>query len=200
MMSNPKMMSNPEMMNNPESWSGLMFNESLDPKKKPDIWVMVRSKVNPLFHIDGSLNLANLLPKKHEIWIEGLDWLKKNRSNMQLLDQAHLRVEKPVIAEIMVECFPEPGKFSNAPVEPESEKEDSDDDTEEMSTPFSVLALCAGKSVARELLVDPVYHGWRGALRIVGYLQSWIRIHKHKTRNGIQWDCKLDSSLWDFFN
>ena len=94
----------------------------------------------------------------------------------------------------MVVCFPEPftGKLSTAVVELEPEKEDSnedpndesDDDTEEMTIPFSVLVLRTGKGVvARELLVDPVYHRWRRALRIVGYIQFWVSIHKHKTQD-----------------
>jgi len=33
---------------------------------------------------------------------------------------------------------------------------DESDDTEEMTNPFSVLALCVGRAVAGELLVDPV--------------------------------------------
>ena len=108
-------------------------------------------------------------------------------------------------------CFSEPftGKLSTAGVEPEPEKEDldevqndeSDNDAEEMTIRFSVLALRVGKGVARELLVDPVYHGWRRALRILGYLQFWTSIYKHKSHSEIQWDCKicmLGSSLWDY--
>ena len=104
-----------------------------------------------MFHIDGSLNLADLLTKKHDIriedvsrgsnWIEGLDWMKMERSNMPLLEHAHLMVAKPIIAEIMVECFPEPGKFSTPLVELDLEKEESDDDSEEMTIPFLVLVL-----------------------------------------------------------
>ena len=69
------------------------------------------SKYNPLFHIDGNLNLADLLTMKHDIriedvsrgsdWIEGLEWMRIDRSAMPLLEHAHLRVEKPVKAEIM---------------------------------------------------------------------------------------------------
>ena len=157
----------------------------------------IGSKNDHLFHIDGNLNLANLLMKKHDIrikdvsraseWIEGLDWMKKDRMEMPLIDHAHLKVGKPSKVEIMVECFPEPGKFSAPIDEPEPEP---DDDTEEMTIPFSVLALRAGKGVA-ELLIDPVRHGWRRALRIVGYLQSWARIHQHKAHKEIQWDCKI---------
>ena len=84
---------------------------------------------------------------------------------MPLLDHAHIMVERPIIAENMVQWVLEPGKFSTAIVEPESEKKESDDDTEEIPIPFSVLALRAGKSVAGELLVDSVYHGWRRTLK-----------------------------------
>ena len=48
------------------------------------------SKANPLWHIDGSLNLADLLTKKHDIrvehvsmgseWIEGLSWMRNDMS------------------------------------------------------------------------------------------------------------------------
>ena len=167
------------------------------------------SKKNPLFHVDGNLNLADLLTKKHELgiedvsrgsaWIEGLDWMKKDKSDMPLLEHAHLMVEKPIIAEVMMECFPEPGKFSKSLVQDNSGEDVSDDDSEEMTIPFSVLALRAGRGMV-EPLVDPVYHGWRKALRITGYLQSWSSMHKHKDHKEIQWDCKicmLGSSLWD---
>ena len=40
-----------------------------------------------------------------------------------------------------MECFPEPGKFSTPLVELDLEKEESDDDSEEMTIPFSVLVL-----------------------------------------------------------
>ena len=113
---------------------------------------------------------------------------------MPLVDHAHLNIGKPTKADIMVECFPEPGKFSNPVDEPES-----DDDTEEMTILFPVLALRVGKGV-EELLVDPVCHGWRRAIRIVGYLQSCARIHQHRAHREIQWDCKiciLGSILWD---
>ena len=115
--------------------------------------------------------------------------MKKDREEMPLVDHAHLRVEKPTKAEIMVVCFPEPGKFI-APIDESAPEPESDDDTEEMTIHFSVLVLHTGKGAA-ELMVDPVRHGWRRALRIVGYLQSWARIHQHRAHREIQWDCKI---------
>ena len=108
------------------------------------------SKNNPLFHIDGSLNLADLLTKKHELgielvskgpaWIERLDWMKKDK-----LKHAHLMVEKPIIAEIMVECFQEPGKFSKPLVEVDPEEDECDDDSEEMTIPFLGFSTLPGQ-------------------------------------------------------
>jgi len=92
------------------------------------------SENNPLFHIDGSLNLADLLTKKHELgielvskgsaWIEGLDWMKKDK-----LEHAHLMVEKPIIAEIMVD----------------PEEDECDDDSEEMTIPFLGFSTLRGQ-------------------------------------------------------
>ena len=120
------------------------------------------SKKNPLFRIDVNLNLADLLTKKHELgiehvskglaWIERLDWMRKDKSDMPLLEHAHLMVEKPIIAEVMRECFPEPGELSKPLVEVDPEENDSDDDSEEMTIPFLVLALRAGRGMVEPLM------------------------------------------------
>ena len=125
---------------------------------------------------------------------------------MPLTNHAPLIVAKPIKAEIMVKCFHEPltNGFPDTDAVLENNNADrnkkSNDDTEELKIPFSVLALYMGKGVVRELLVDPVYHGWRRVLRIIGYLQSWSSIYRHNSHNEIQWYCKifiLGSTLWD---
>ena len=60
------------------------------------------SNENPLWHIDGSLNLADLLTKKHDIkvehvskgseWIEGLSWMSRDKSEMPLTSYDNLRL------------------------------------------------------------------------------------------------------------
>lgn len=90
---------------------------------------------------------------------------------MPLTNDAPLIVAKPIKAEIMVKCFHEP--LTNGFPDTDAvlgNNEESKDDTEELKIPFSVLALYMGKGVVRELLVDPVYHGWRRVLRIIDYL------------------------------
>ena len=130
------------------------------------------SKDNPLFHVDGIQNLADLLTKKHDIKvehvskvserIEGLSWMRKDKSEMPLASYDDLYLEKPVEESVLVECFPESfmEKFTCAGNDHEELEvtDDVDDDTEE----FSVLAANAGRGVA-ELLVDPVFQGWRRA-------------------------------------
>ena len=87
------------------------------------------SKANPLWHIDGNLNLADLLTKKHEIsvdhvsrgsdWIEGLDWMKLSLPDMPLISYDQLHLEKPVKELVEKECFPEAftKEFSSTPDE-----------------------------------------------------------------------------------
>ena len=62
-----------------------------------------------------------------------------------------------------------------------------------------MLAANAGKGVA-ELLVDPVFQGWRMALRITGYMQGWRTRYCHK-KHLIPDDkcrvCKLSEHKWD---
>ena len=74
-----------------------------------------------------------------------------------------------------------------------------DDYLEDDSTEFSVLAAAAGKGVA-ELLVDPVFQGWRRALRITGFMQGWRTRYCHKGHLIPNEDCrvcKLGEHKWD---
>ena len=80
----------------------------------------------PLFHIDGKINLTDLLTKQHELsvqavtvdseWQTGLLWMRQDKESMPLLDLDYhqLTVEKTIEAEVMAECYDEAmtGKFS----------------------------------------------------------------------------------------
>ena len=136
---------------------------------------------------------------------------------MLIVTYDHLRVEKPVEDEIKVECFSEAftEKFSSETVKstPESLNSDTcnqdldnelddelDDDNEELTILFCVLAAKPGRGVARVLLVNPVYHGWRRSLRIIGYVQAWSKKYLQKTHNGVKKDCRicmLGEDLWN---
>ena len=77
-------------------------------------WTTEKTEV-PLFHIDGRINLADLLTKQHELsvqavtlnseWQTGLPWLRLDTENMPLLAYDQLRVEKLIEDEVKVECY-----------------------------------------------------------------------------------------------
>jgi len=165
------------------------------------------SKENPLWHIDSSMNLADLLTKKHEIgvetvsqgseWIEGLEWMRRDKSEMPLTSYDMLTLDKATDESVKGECFPDSfmGKFSSSKI-PDVEDEgldeeyggdegDHGDDLE-----FSVLAANVGRGVA-ELLIDPVFEGWRRALRITGYMQGWRTKYCHRKHLIPVKDCNL---------
>ena len=86
-------------------------------------WTTGKTEV-PLFHINGKLNLADLLTKKHElslesvtlnsVWQNGLPWMRLDTESMPFLPYDQLRVEKPIEDEVRVECYDDviTGEFS----------------------------------------------------------------------------------------
>ena len=166
-------------------------------------------KENPLWHIDGNLNLADLLTKKHEIgvksvskgsdWIEGVEWMRRDKEQMPLKSYEMLKLDGTTEELIKGECFP--GSFMEKFSEEESKEEnlDEEDQIDDGTEEFAVLAAMAGKGVA-ELLVDPVFQGWRRALRITGYMQGWRTKYCHKKHLIPEDDCnlcKLGEDRWD---
>ena len=86
-------------------------------------WTTGESEI-PIFHIDGKINLADLLTKHHELsvdsvtinseWQTGLPWMKLDVESMPLLVFDQLTVDKTIEAEVMAECYDEvmTGEFS----------------------------------------------------------------------------------------
>jgi len=170
------------------------------------------SKENPLMHIDGTLNLADLLTKKHDIeistvskgskWIEGLEWMKRSKEEMPLTSYEELTLDTSAEEVVKMECFSESfmEKFS---VDKKSDLDDEElesvDEVDEGDNELFALAANAGKGVA-ELLVDPVFEGWRRALRITGYMQGWRTKYCHKKHIDLDKDCnlcRLGEHRWD---
>ena len=75
-------------------------------------WTTGESEI-PIFHIDGKINLADLLTKHHELsvdsvtinseWQTGLPWMKLDVESMPLLVYDQLTVDKTIKAEVMAE-------------------------------------------------------------------------------------------------
>ena len=85
------------------------------------------NKTKIIFHIDGKLNLADLLTKHHEltvdsvtmhsVWQTGLPWMHLDVESMPLLVYEQLTVDKISEAEVMAECYEKvlTGEFSQFP-------------------------------------------------------------------------------------
>ena len=147
----------------------------------------------PLYHIDGKLNLADLLTKHHELvvdsvtlnslWQDGLPWMKLDVENMPLVVYEQLIADKSLEAEIMAECYDKvmTGEFSQFEENNVLMVHDllrvNDSNEAEVMVECNLMEVSdfplSNASLARvqvNLLVDPVLHGWPRALRIINYL------------------------------
>ena len=86
-------------------------------------WTTGKTEV-PLYHIDGKINLADLLTKQHDLsvqtvtlnseWQTGLPWMRLDTESMPLLAYDQLRVEKLIEDKVRAKCYDEAmkGEFS----------------------------------------------------------------------------------------
>ena len=87
-------------------------------------WTTGKTEV-PLYHIDGKINLADLLTKQHELsvqavtlnseWQTGLPWMRLDvTESIPLLDNNQITAEKTNESEVMAECYDKAmtGEFS----------------------------------------------------------------------------------------
>ena len=75
----------------------------------------------PLYHIDGKMNIADLLTKKHSIkvadldneseWQAGLPWMLLSTVNMPLKRYSDLKLDNSNQTEMVKECYQEPFNF-----------------------------------------------------------------------------------------
>ena len=71
----------------------------------------------PIYHVDGALNLSDLLTKKHDLtvedlstgsnWQTGLPWMKLRIEDMPLAPYQSLTITKEIEELIKEECFKE---------------------------------------------------------------------------------------------
>ena len=72
----------------------------------------------PLYHVEGSMNIADFLTKSHvitpeqvslrSVWQDGLPWMKKDTGELPLKKYSELTVGKKQEIEVLSECFKEP--------------------------------------------------------------------------------------------
>ena len=145
----------------------------------------------PLFHIDGSLNIADLLTKHHDIsrtcidigspWQVGLPWMSLETEEMPLMKYTDLTVDRETEIEVKTECFDEPFL--------------SGEQVEGCQTVGNINLNIATVTAGREnanILVNPIEHGWFKTIRIISYVLAFILKLKHNTfHKQIQQECEI---------
>ncbi len=130
------------------------------------------SKRIPLFHIDGKLNLADLLTKPHElsvedlgigsIWQHGASWMNHDSHSLPISQYQDLLISSTDKDNIMEECFIEPFRF---------DPNISGIHSIHIGQEFLKFRKPDGRSNFN-LLVDPVSWGWLRSLRIMSFIVS----------------------------
>ena len=141
-------------------------------------WTTEKEQI-PLYHVDGTRNLADLLTKRHSIrvdqvsigstWQEGEPWMKVDFNDMGLTSYEMLSLDKQSQEEILTECFSEPNL-------PEYENV-------EINFAFENPGCCAAIAGRgwEDLILDPIRLGWRKTLRILNIVIKFIKVLKHET-------------------
>ena len=143
-------------------------------------WTGEEDKI-PLYHVDGTRNLADLLTKDHDIkveqvsigspWQDGEPWMKLDFKDMPLSTYEMLSLDKKSQDEIQNECFSEPFL-------PESQ----DISINLVSSPDP--SGPKGARVWSEFILDPIRLGWTKTIRILNIVLKFKDVVKHKTFHG----------------
>ena len=141
-------------------------------------WTTEKEQI-PLYHIDGTRNLADLLTKRHNIkvdqvsigssWQEGEPWMKVDFKDMLLTSYEMLALDKHSQDEILTECFAEPylPEYENI----------------EINFAFENPSFCVaiGGRDWEELIIDQIRQGWRKTLRVLNIVLKFKNVLKHET-------------------
>ena len=137
------------------------------------------NKTVPLFHIDGTANLADLLTKPHEIsmkelsigstWQDGHDWMSDEVSNFPISQYENLTVSLQDKTTIKEECFSEPFLL---------EQEDGSVHTIEKVESENKFLKSSYRNET-EVLIDPIALGWMKSLRILSVVKAYPHIIIH---------------------
>ena len=135
----------------------------------------------PLFHIEGTSNIADLLTKKHNLkieqvsigspWQEGEPWMKLDFKNMPLVSYDMLSLDKKSQDAIQIECFSEPFLPESKQIEVNFTSDNP-----------SIFRAAAGEGWG-EFIIDPVKFGWQKTIRILNIVLRFSSVLKHRTKH-----------------
>ena len=137
----------------------------------------------PLYHVDGKLNLSDLLTKKHDltiedlsigsIWQTGHPWMRLDTVDIPLYPYQSLSITKDVEELIEEECF----KDVSPPLEPLIPEMEIPGLSAGVSVLHSALPFPSPPMPGRmgvDLLIDPVSTGWSRSLRVLEHVIFFI--------------------------
>ena len=141
----------------------------------------------PLYHIDGAMNLADLLTKHHQIgmedvsssseWQDGKTWMKLDISEMPLKRYQDLTVPLSLEAQVRAECY----DHLLDPQHNESRQSHEIFSIFRNEVFVNSTAMGRGKNY---IIIDPIYYGWFKSIRIIQHILSFIGAINHR-RNHI---------------
>ena len=140
----------------------------------------------PLFHIDGTTNLADLLTKEHILGIqdvstgsecqEGKPWMKLDTDTIPLKKYSDLTVTNEVDDQVKLECYDQ--LLLENPISTNTLFRLHSD------TPC-VSAAAAGRGT-QVLPIDPIYFGWYKTLRILKNVILFTKLVRHKLHGEVR--------------
>ena len=140
----------------------------------------------PLFHIDGTQNLADLLTKEHLLgvadvstnseWQEGKSWMRLATENMPIKRYSDLTVTPDIEELVKSECFDQ--LLLDSPI--------STHTLFRLHADTVVISAAAAGRGCRSLLIDPVYFGWFRTLRILKTVLKFIKAIRHKSHKSFK--------------
>ena len=165
----------------------------------------------PLYHIDGKLNPADLLTKRHDlkpldissgsVWQTGFDWMKLPLDKMPITRYSDLTVKKSDQEDVDQECFPDPYLTGHCIQNTSEESADIDDVSElqvsdliddcdcPVSRPLLMTYVAASKGQMPDFAnIDLRYYGYKKSLRMISYLVkvASVKTHSYHVKKGVK--------------
>ena len=150
----------------------------------------------PLFHIEGVLNLADLLTKPHiletedvsigSLWETGHPWMKDHSENFPISKYTDLKVDKSSLQEIQVECFSDPLYPTTLQVHG-------------LIKDHKTTFVTAPGRFKYQIILDPITFGWNRTIRIISAVLAFpqVLIHRKNHKSLMDSECRLCSDLKD---
>ena len=143
----------------------------------------------PLYHIDGKLNVADLITKRHNImpkdlndeslWQKGYDWMTLPIEEMPITTYQNLKLSEHQESVVDEECFKE-AIMSQDIEEQKTTNNEPNHRTHLLCTHFSAHYMQTVHSASNvQPFIDLIKHGWKKSLDILSKIVQFVLLLKH---------------------